>query len=93
VLDVARCHFPRVNYDEGSYTCGNEALSSGFCLFHDSTYHIENPDDVVKELSAKLKENVQDKMFCIGYHIPYIPGDRLSFTTKSTLNFVDLRVT
>jgi uncharacterized protein YjbI with pentapeptide repeats len=82
---LAQCQFPAIKYldyesnEEVPFECPDEALPSGFCLFHDNRHYIDHPQDVVNRLMDKVTESIIFKkaLKCIGYHLPdiIIKGD------------------
>lgn len=57
---------------EEVFQCPDEALDTGFCKLHDSSYFEGNAKDVAKIFLEKVEKAVTDKttLFAIGYNLP-----------------------
>ena len=57
---------------EEVFQCPDEALDTGFCKLHDSSYFEGNAKDVAKIFLEKVEKAVTEKttLFAIGYNLP-----------------------
>ena len=76
-LKMLKCKYKNKYFDYEKkatleYTCNEEALSSGFCMYHDETF--EKPEEKIKGIEVLIKKALSKKkpLFCIGYYIPNI---------------------
>ena len=74
---MKRCNYNSnyFDYDDKEtklFECRENAVNNNFCIFHDDKY--DNNDETLHQLINKIKtsSNKNEKLFCIGYHIPKI---------------------
>jgi len=52
------------------FTCSEDSLSTGFCIFHDNEFNDEQ--EITKKLTDKINTDSKGPLFFIGYKIPKI---------------------
>jgi uncharacterized protein YjbI with pentapeptide repeats len=65
-------YFDYENKKNVRFECEESPLTTGFCIFHDENYFINNKQEVLQRFMERVKKAIDDKktLLCIGYNIP-----------------------